>query len=190
MDFQNLVDSLGMAVAVLSVEKKESNHYGNIRIVRANSIYKKTMGPTYHDDMLYSDLIPKERKFEDFCYRCAVLKQHLHAYVDTKSMGVWTDSTYIPISAEFDTDKICYFLFYFEFTKAPDSERLSNVSLETAPFVIKTCINLRGSENFLDSMNTVISDIQKKTESFCSCIIMIDRKKRKVRPALLKIRQR
>ena len=112
MDFQNLVDMYEMAAAVLSVEKTEDGHWGEIRIVRANLQYKQIMGPNYRDDMIYSELIPKELNFEDFCFRCAVNKQHLHSYVDTKSMGLWTDATYIPLSKSFDTDKLCYFIFY------------------------------------------------------------------------------
>ena len=179
MDFQSLVDTYEMAAAVLSVEKTPDGHWGEIRIVRANAQYKNIMGPNYRDDMLYSDLIPKERNFEDFCFRCAVQKQHLHSYVDTKSMGLWTDATYIPLSKEYDTEKLSYFMFYFEFTKAPDAKRLSNLSLETAPFVIQTCLNLRGAQNFYEAMNTVIADIQDITQSFCSCIIMIDKERQK-----------
>ena len=189
MDFQKLVDSCGMAAAVLSVVDTKDGHYGDIRIVKANEKYKQIMGPKYHDNMIYSEIVPKEPNFEDFCFRCAVHKQHLHAYVDTKSMGVWTDGTYIPLSSEVDYDNICHFLFFFEFTKAPESERLSsNISAETAPFVIQTCINLRSAENFYESMNTVISDIQKKTDSFSSCIIMIDKEQQKYAPLCSKFK--
>ena len=177
-----------MAAAVLSVEKTENGHYGDIRIVRANEKYKKIMGDGYYDNMIYSELIPKEPNFEDFCFRCAVHKQHLHAYVDTKAMGLWTDGTYIPLSSELDEGNLCYFLFFFEFTQAPEAERMSNVSAETAPFVIQTCINLRGSSNFYESMNTVIADIQAHTDSFCSCIIMIDKEKNKYAPLCSKFR--
>lgn len=179
MDFQSLVDTYEMAAAVLSVEKTPNGHWGEIRIVRANAQYKNIMGPNYRDDMIYSDLIPKEYNFEDYCFRCAVQKQHLHSYVDTKSMGLWTDATYIPLSKEFDTDKLSYFVFFFEFTKAPDTKRLSNLSLNTAPFVIQTCLNLRGANNFYEAMTTVISDIQEITQSFCSSIIMIDKERQK-----------
>ena len=182
MDFQNLVDSYDMAAAVLSVEKTGDGHWGDIRIVRSNAKYKQIMGPNYHDDMVYSELIPKEPNFEDYCYRCAVNKQHLHAYVNTKSMGVWTDGTYIPLSPEYDTDKLSYFMFYFEFTKGPEADKMSDVSMEAAPFIIQTCINLRGADNFSEAMDTVITDIQKRTESFCSCIIMIDKDRHKYAP--------
>ena len=146
------------------------------------------MGPAFYDNMLYSELIPEEKNFEDFCYRCAVLKEHLHAYVETKSLNVWTDGNYIPLSSKYDTEKLSHFLFIFEFTKTPDAERLSDISIEIAPLVIQTCINLRGSDNFNESMNTVICDIQKKTESFCSSIIMIDKENNKYAPLCTKFR--
>ena len=67
MDFQSIVDSCDMAAAVLSVEKTNDGHYGEIRIVRANAKYKQIMGDAYYDNMIYSELIPKEPNFEDFC---------------------------------------------------------------------------------------------------------------------------
>ncbi|MCR4735782.1 MAG: GGDEF domain-containing protein [Treponema sp.] len=188
MDFQSIVDSCGMPAAILSVEKLSDSHYGEIRIVRANSLYKDLMQKPYHDEILYSDLIPKEPNFEDFCYRCAVKKQHLHAYVETKSLDVWTDGNYIPLSPSLDEEKRSFFLFAFEFTKAPDSERLSDVALDVAPFVIKTCINLRSADSFYEGLNTVIADIQEKTESFCSSIIMIDKEKKRYAPLCSKFK--
>ena len=182
MDFQKIVDANELAAAVMSVEKKPDGHYGEIRIVRANSLYKKIMGNGYHDGMLYSELIPVEKNFEDFCYRSAVLKQHLHAYVETKALDVWTDGNYIPLSSKYDTDNLCYFLFLFEFTKRPDAKRLADISMEIAPLVIQTCINLRNADNFTESMNTVICDIREKTEAFCSSIIMIDKEHKKYAP--------
>ena len=175
MDFQKIVDSIEMAAAVLSVEDTGDGHYGDIRIVRANEKYKKIMGEGYHDDMIYSELIPKEPNFEDFCYRCAVHKLHLHAYVDTKSMGVWTDGTYIPLSTGLDEGNIHYFIFFFEFTKGPESEKMSKVSMDSASFVIQTCIKLRESNDFCGCMTNVISDIQEKTDSYCSSLVLVDK---------------
>ena len=43
-----------MAAAVMSVKKTEQGHSDEIRIVRANEMYKKIMGPNFHDYMIYS----------------------------------------------------------------------------------------------------------------------------------------
>ncbi|MCR5217698.1 GGDEF domain-containing protein [Treponema sp.] len=188
MDFQDLVDSYEKASAVISVRKTEDGHYDEIRIVCVNDSYRQIMGGGFKDNILYSELIPKEPNFEDFCYRAAVLKQSLHSYVDTKSLDVWTDGVYLPLSSKLDKDNLCYFLFSFEFTKKSESERMSNVSMETASNVIQTCINLRGTDNFYESMNKVITDIQKITDSFCSCIIMIDSAQKKYAPLCSKFR--
>ena len=54
-----------MAAAVLSVEKTDDGHHGEIRIICSNALYKQTMGDRYRDNMLYSDLVPKDLKFEE-----------------------------------------------------------------------------------------------------------------------------
>ena len=51
-------------------------------------------------------------------------------------MDVWTDATYVPISADYDTEKLSYFIFYFEFTKKPVAEKLAEVSAEAAAFAM------------------------------------------------------
>ena len=174
MDFQKIVDSIEMAAAIISVEETD-NGYSDIRIVRANQEYKKIMGSGYYDNMLYSELVPKELNFEDFCYRCAVKKQHLHSYVDTKTMGLWTDATYIPLSKDVDEGNTHYFIFFFEFTKNSEPERMSKISMDSAAFVIQSCIKLRESNDFAVCMSNVISDIQKKTDAFCGSLVLIDK---------------
>ncbi|MBQ7752381.1 MAG: GGDEF domain-containing protein [Treponema sp.] len=187
MDFQALVDSFSQAAVLLSVEKKEEGKYGKIRFVVGNAPYK-VITPNFRPNAIYSDVIPKEPNFEDFCYRCAVLKQHLHAYVDTKSMNAWFDGTYIPLDSSLDTDKLSYMVFTFFFTENPDAERMSDISMESASFVVQTCINLRGADNFLVAMNKVIADIQEKTDSFSSVIFMIDEENDKFAPLCSKFR--
>lgn len=180
MDFQKYVDAFEMACAVLSVQKVEGEQrYGEIRIVCSNAAYKKIMGGNVPDGIRYDEMIPKERNFEEFCYNCAVLKKHLHAYVDTKAMGVWTDGTYIPLSSDVDYDDLCHFAFFFEFTKGPDEQRMTDVSVETASFVIQTCLKLRGTDNYQDTMNEIMVDIQKRTDSFAACILLIDKEKKR-----------
>ena len=51
---------------------------------------------------------------------------------------------------------------------------MSNVSMDTAKFVIKNSIELRANEDFQAGMNSVIAEIQAKCDSFSSCIFLID----------------
>lgn len=187
MDFQAFVDSFSQAAVLLSVERKGEDNYGEIRFVVGNAPYK-LMTPNFVPNAIYSDIIPKEPNFEDFCYRCAVLKQHLHAYVETKSMNSWFDGTYIPLDKSVDTDKLSYMVFTLFFTDKPDADLMSDISMESASFVVQTCINLRGADNFLVAMNKVIADIQEKTDSFSSVIFMIDKENDKFAPLCSKFR--
>lgn len=173
MDFQSFVNIFAMPCAVLSVQKISSRRYGEIRIVCSNDMYKSVMGVARcHDDMLYSDLIPKDVKFEDFCYRSAVLKKKLHCYVNMKNLGQWVDQTLIPIQIE--EDDLCYCAFFFEFTRKAEPERMAQVNMDTASFVIKNCITLRGSKDFIASMTSVMSDLQQKAGAFCAAVILLD----------------
>ena len=87
MDFQGFVNTFSSSCAVLSVEKGIKGHSGKIRIVKANDFYKGTMGVArYHDGMIYSDLVPQNLNFEDFCYRC-VLKRK--SFIHTLKPGIF-----------------------------------------------------------------------------------------------------
>ena len=64
------------------VRVEEGRTSGEIRIIAANEAYQKIMGRHYHDGILYTDLVPQDNKFEGYCYRAAILKQNMHAYVE------------------------------------------------------------------------------------------------------------
>ena len=110
LDFQSFVDTCAAACAVLSVEKIGENGYGEIRILCANNHYKEVMGPAYYDNMLYYELVPKDLKFEDYCYRSAVKGEIMHAYVETKALDCWTDQKMIPLKSNRDDIGFCQFV--------------------------------------------------------------------------------
>ncbi|MBQ9909303.1 MAG: GGDEF domain-containing protein [Treponema sp.] len=174
MDFQGFVNTFSSACAVLAVKKGVAGHTSEVRIHRANDFYKGTMGVArYRDDMLYYELVPKDSKFEDFCYRCAFQKQKLHTYVETRYINCWSDLTFLPL--EGGDENTAYCAFFFEFTKKLDAEKMSHVSASTAATVIKNCVILRGADDFISSMKSVVADLRNKTQAFCCCIIMIDK---------------
>lgn len=177
MDFQGFVNTFTLPCAILSVEKLSERHYGEIRIVKANDIYKETMGVArYHDNMLYSDLVPKDVKFENFCYRAAVLKQRLHSYIPTPGLNCWSDIMLLPMNCS--EGNLSYCAFYYETTRDAEPERLSKVSLTIAQSVIKTCLNLQGNPNFQDGITNVIEDIQSQADAFCSAILLLNQEER------------
>ena len=72
-------------------------------------------------------------------------------------------------------DELGYLAFFFEATKFVSPEKLSDVTPETASSVIKTCVTLRGAEDFNASINSVITEIQQKASAYCCCIILLDK---------------
>lgn len=178
MDFQGFINTFAVPCAVLSVQKLPDGRCGEIRIVKANDFYKEKMGVVrYHDLMIYSELVPRDSKFEDFCYRAAVLKERLHAYVETKGLNGWTDANFVPLNCE--ENDLSYCAFFFEFTRNAEPERMSVVSPETASDVIRNCISLRSSKDFDSGIMTVVEDIQRKTKSLCTCILIPDKENKK-----------
>ena len=121
MDLQKFVDQVSVPCAVLSVERTEKGFCKEVRIVCANQTYKQVMGAGYYDNMLYQELVPRDSKFEDFCFRAAFLNQRMHAYVPTRALGGWTDQQMIPLERESENLGYCQFLF--EFTKSAEPDR-------------------------------------------------------------------
>ncbi len=175
MDFQAFADSVGMPCCVMSVERTPDGGCGDIRIVCANQTYKSNMGPSYYDGMPYHELVPKDNKFEDFCFRAAILKQRMHAYVETKALGWWIDQTLIPL--EGGSGDIGYCQFVFEFTAAPETDRLANVSASTAEKVIQSCITLMSGKDFKESVAEVLDLVMQASGARAGRIMLIDHEK-------------
>ena len=173
MKHQVFVDTVAMPCCVMSVEKTKDGTCGEIRIIAANKPYKNMMGPAYYDGMLYHELVPQDNKFEDYCFRAAILKQRMHAYVETKALNAWTDQTLIPL--ESDREDIGYCQYIFEFTKEGEADRMAAVSVSAAEAVIKASLTLLRSEDFISSVRDVLRVIMEEADAEVSQIILIDR---------------
>ena len=178
MDFQSFVNTFSVSCAVLSVKMESTGHPSEIRIVKANDIYKAAMGVArYRDDMIYSELVPKEHTFEYSCYLCAIKKQKLNFYVETPGLHCWSMLTFIPI--EGGNEEISYLAFFLEQNKSINPEYYSQVSAQTAASVIKSCVTLRGEDDFESNIQAVINEVQQKADSFCCVLLTIDRVNKK-----------
>lgn len=176
MNYQVFTDCVEMPCCVMSVEKTAQDTPGEIRIVCSNQAYKEVMGPAYYDGMLYYELVPKDNKFENYCYQAAILKRRMHAYVETRALNCWTDQTLIPLAS--DREELGYCQFIFEFTKAADADRMAGVSVDTAQEVIKASIKLIGTEDLKTSINDVVKDIMDACEAKGARIMLVNHKKK------------
>ena len=186
MDYQGFVDSLFSPTCVVSVEKTEGG-YGDIRIVSANKKYTDMIdmrvAPENSGDSdtdttafvprsLYTDYFPKNRSFEDVCYKAAVLKKENHTYAHLDKMGLWFDIYAMPLDQE-DTN-----IFYCSYTATPShsaDDILDTINTsQTSNDVLKTCIKLHEANNLKAAMESVISDIRNICKAEGCTVLLIN----------------
>lgn len=182
MDFQAIVDGFSAATCVISVEKKSDGSYGQIRIVTGNKPYINSI--EIHEDcprMLSDKFIPnsdykryfnRDLNFEDFCYRSAVLKQSLHSYVHPERYDYWFNIFALPL--ESDDENLGYCIYSQEVTRRTNVQEMAKLSYETSSAVLKTCIKLRESDDFEQTMANIIKDIREICKASYSCIMLMN----------------
>jgi diguanylate cyclase (GGDEF)-like protein len=66
-----------------------------------------------------------------------------------------------------------------EISFKPDAKRLSTISSDIASAVLETCIKLRSSDDFTETMTSVCEDIRELCDSEHCCVFLMDTQRRK-----------
>ncbi|MBO7638760.1 MAG: GGDEF domain-containing protein, partial [Treponema sp.] len=182
MDFQKFVDTFTTSTCVISVEKLPDGGYGSIKIVTGNKAYIDSIehagdGPhlltnKFVPNSDYQNYFTKDLNFEDFCYRSAVLKQPLHSYVHPDRYDFWFNLFSIPL--ESDDENIAYCTYTQEVTNKPNSEKLANISYESASDVLTACLKLKGTDDFDTSIKEVIKELREICDAKYCCIMLMN----------------
>ena len=170
MDFKGFLENMQAAACIISVEKKEEGH-GDLRIADANDLFKEAF-PAYRPGMFCSDLIPRDEKYEEYCYWAAVRKEIMHAYVEAPDKSGWIDQTILPI--KYETEKEAFCAFVFEYSPALASHKRSRISGDVARDVIRICLKLHQNDDITRSMNEVMGDIRRLCDADSCCLLTID----------------
>ncbi|MBR6069765.1 MAG: hypothetical protein IKP78_04150 [Ruminococcus sp.] len=178
MDFQTIVDSMGKAACIISVEKLDGGSYGELRIVTGNRSYMDTielpingvemLKRTFVPDSVYTDYMPRDLNFEEACYQAAIEKKCIHSYAHPTRYDVWFDMTFVPLYP--DNGNICYCLYIMEISFKPDAKRMSAISADIASSVLETCIKLQNPDDFNEALNEVCVDIRDLCDSEHCCM--------------------
>ena len=188
MDFQDYVDKFEPMTCIISVEKLKDGGYGEIRIVTGNKAYIESIEDPHHvsassmldnkfvPNSLYEKYIPKDLNFEDSCYNCAIKKKIMHTYIHPERYDFWINMVMMPMHS--DDPDMGYCSYSQELTINSDADMMANTSAETAAAVIKTCIKLRSTENFTETMKEIINDIRELCGADHCCILLTDFKER------------
>ena len=184
MDFQKYIDGFYATSCVISVEKKEGGKYGDIRIVAGNKKFvAMAERPPYITDpnipeikfepgCPYDKYLPKTPDFEDKCYHAAVLKKPLHTYIHLNVCNLWFDMFFIPV--DYEEGNKCYCVYLTEPTEVNDINMTSSESATTANDVLKTCIKLRGTNDFKKTVNEVINDVRVLCGAEVCTLLIVD----------------
>ena len=186
-DFQNMADGFEAATSIMSVQVLEDGSCGEVRVVAGNQAYIDSIERPAGDytmrtnkfvpGSLYTDFVPRDLNFEDFCFRSAVQKKCLHSYVKPSQMPVWFNMTFMPVGPS--EGNIHYCTYTMEVNFEANTKRMSNISADLASQVLETCIKLRGSKDFKASMQEVIVDIREMCKAEQCCILLVDNYEKK-----------
>ena len=183
MDFQNFVDGFNSATCIISVEKKDGG-YGDIRIVAGNKKFIETAERPMYDtgsglmenkfvpNSLYDRYLPKTPDFEDKCFHCATEKKTIHTYIHINVVDFWFNLSFIPVDC--DKGGLCYCAYSSERAEVKDINIAASGATGTANDVLKTCIKLRGTNEFRKTMNEVIGDIRELCGSEVCTVMLVN----------------
>lgn len=167
---------------IMSVEKNADGSYGKMRIEVGNKAYAASFeksndnlidmpfGNKFVPGQEYTAYIPKDLNFEHFIYNSAVLKKPMHAYIHPERFNIWFNIFSLPL--EFDDPNKCYCTYTQELSTDASAKQMANLSAKTTSDVLKTCIKLRSTKNFLKTMDEIISDIRLICGSNFCCIML------------------
>ncbi len=182
MDFQNLLDSIQTMACVVSVEKKDGDTYGDIRLVAGNKAYiasienpapgTEMLRDKFTPNTLYTDYLTRDLNFEDYSYRSAVLKKCLHSYAHPDRMNVWFNMMFIPLWP--DNGNICYCLYLMEINFEADTSNMSVMSSNAASLALESCIKLSSTTDFKTTIKDIIKDIRKLCDAEHCCVLALN----------------
>lgn len=181
-DFQNLVDGIEAATSVMAVHVLEDGTFGELRVVTGNKAYIDSIEHPAGDytmrtnkfvpNSIYTDFVPRDLNFEDFCFRSAVMKKCLHSYVKPSQMPVWFNMTFLPVGPS--EGNVHYCTYTMEVNFEANAKTMSTLSADLASAVLETCIKLRGAADFRDTMQEVIKDIRILCKAEHCAILLMD----------------
>ncbi len=187
MDFQTVVNSFSAMACIVSVEKDDNGRQRKFRIVAGNPGYidsiehpsplAKMRQNKFTPNTEYTDYVIRDLNFENYCYQSAVEKKCLHSYVNSENAEICFNMTFLPVDS--DDEKLAYCIYIMEIEAADNSQLVSEISDKIASSVLETCIKLRGTNNFKETIQEIVADIRELCDAEQCCILLMDEMNRK-----------
>ena len=187
MDIQKFAETFFSPTCVVSVERDDDGGYGDIRIAAGNKKYIDMIEMRMHSDVqdayetkrdifvlgaLYYDYFPKNRSFEEVCFKAAVQKIPVHTYAHLDNVDIWFDIYAMPLDCEDGNTFYC--AYTANPSKDPDIILDAVNTVQTSNDVLKTCIRLHKANNLEDAMKNVISEIRQICKAECCTVLLLN----------------
>ena len=175
MNYMDFVSALHHRACVIAIRLQADRKKAQISIEAANDAYLESVGKKdekFVPGLPYTNYIQYDPNFETMCVRCATANRSIHQYVNAGLYNAWLDLYMLPLVSE-DED-VLYCLFSYEMNTNPDSEKLLDISANTAIQALKTSLKLRETDDFQAAMDSIIKDIRKLCDSSACSILLTD----------------
>lgn len=179
MDYKAFLETFSGLACVISVDLKAERGDDRYKVVDGNEAYINSVVDSperFEKNVPYTRYIAKAANFEALCDVCANSNKPVHTYFDIEKFNCWMEVYFWPLRSD-DPDKRLMVFSYVMNQKA-DVDKLTDISSETATNVIKTCLKLRETTDFRESMKAVIKDIRQQCESLRCSVLLTDYEKR------------
>ena len=172
--YRSMADQIALPCALVSVERA---YDGGIRIVYANSRFH-TLVPDVREGGLYDMSLPRDLKFEELCFKAAVLGQPGYIYINNPALGGWADEHMIPLVLPEDGPGYCLFTAYV--THEADPDRMGLQSMGAAEAALRASVTLMSAEDFREGVRAVLTDTQRMCGAHNGRVFLLDHDAKKV----------
>ena len=182
MDYKDLLESFQGVASILAVDLKVESGDSRYKVVDGNEAYKRTVVKSldeFEQNVPYTRYIMKAANFESLLEAVASSGKPLHTYFDIELYNAWMEVFYLPLKSDDPDRKLI--LFTYEMNQKANVDKLTDITPETATNVIQTCLKLRETDDFKESMKEVVKDIRRQCDSQRCSILMTDYEKRDYR---------
>ena len=182
MDYKDLLESFQGVASILAVDLKVESGDSRYKVVDGNEAYKRTVVKSldeFEQNVPYTRYIMKASNFESLLETVASSGKPLHTYFDIELYNAWMEVFYLPLKSDDPDRKLI--LFTYEMNQKANVDKLTDITPETATNVIQTCLKLRETDDFKESMKEVVKDIRRQCGSQRCSVLMTDYEKRDYR---------
>ena len=174
-DYKNFLETFKGVACILAVDLTVDHGDSRYLVVDGNEAYKRTVVKSldeFEQNVPYTRYIMKASNFEALLDSVANTGKPIHTYFDIELYNAWMEVYYLPLASDDPNRK--YIFFTYEMNPKADVDKLADISTETATNVLKTCLKLRETDDFRESMNSVIKDIRRQCGSERCSILLTD----------------